>query len=86
MLAAAQPTQVLAGSGLGPDLKLRVPYLIVRRRGKSAQFVTLFQPRSMQASTLSVAATSTEITIRSAAWQDTLSLSETPAYHRQMLH
>jgi len=41
-------TKVVSGFGLGPDLKVPVPYVLLRRRGRSAQFVALMEPFSKQ--------------------------------------
>ena len=42
-------TQVVSGWGLGPDLKIPVPYVLARRRGQCAQFVALMEPFSKEA-------------------------------------
>ncbi|MBL8179478.1 MAG: heparinase II/III family protein [Bryobacterales bacterium] len=37
-------TTVVAGNGLGPNLLQPVPYVMARRKGESARFVTLLEP------------------------------------------
>ena len=41
-------TQVVNGFGLGQDLRIPVPYVLARRRGRSTQFVALMEPSSEQ--------------------------------------
>jgi hypothetical protein len=43
MLGAAG-TSVVTGDGLGPDLRVSVPFTLARRRGREARFVTLLEP------------------------------------------
>ena len=43
MLGAAG-TRVITGEGLGPDLRVPVPFVMVRREGISARFVALYVP------------------------------------------
>ncbi len=40
----ALDTGVMSGFGLGPDLKVPVPYVLARRQGRRTQFVTLLEP------------------------------------------
>jgi hypothetical protein len=37
-------TQVIQGSGLGPDLQQPVPYVMARRKAQATAFVTLLEP------------------------------------------
>ena len=37
-------TTLVTGNGLGPDLQKPVPFVMTRRKGTSALFVTLFEP------------------------------------------
>jgi hypothetical protein len=43
MLGAAD-TRIVTGEGLGPDLRVPVPFVMVRREGTSARFVALYVP------------------------------------------
>jgi hypothetical protein len=43
MLGAAD-TRIVSGEGLGPDLRVPVPFVMVRREGASARFATLYVP------------------------------------------
>jgi hypothetical protein len=84
MLAAGQ-TQTFAGVAPGPNLKVRQPYFIARRHAKDAEFVTLFEPVPDASKILSFSATASEITIRSAAWEDTITRGTEWSYTRKPL-
>jgi hypothetical protein len=43
-MAAAPGTTVVAGEGLGPDLRVPVPFVLVRRTGTAARFVAVYEP------------------------------------------
>ena len=43
MLGAAGTT-VVTGNGLGPDLRVPVPFVMARRKGASAQFISVHEP------------------------------------------
>lgn len=43
-MLAAEGTAVITGLGLGPDLRVPVPYLIARRKAQQARFVALLEP------------------------------------------
>ena len=43
-MQGVRDTTVVAGQGLGPDLLQPVPYVMARRKGRSARFITLFEP------------------------------------------
>ena len=43
-MLGAPDTRVVTGEGLGPDLRVPVPFTLVRREGKSARFVALYLP------------------------------------------
>ena len=40
----APDTTVVVGKGLGPDLLVPVPFVMARRRGREAHFVSLLEP------------------------------------------
>jgi hypothetical protein len=84
MLANGQ-TQAFAGVAPGPNLKLRQPYFIARRHAKDAEFITLFEPVPDAAKIQSLSATPAEITIRSAAWVDTITRGIEWSYTRKPL-
>jgi hypothetical protein len=41
---ASPETTVVTGEGLGPDLRVPVPFVMARRKGASARFVALYEP------------------------------------------
>ncbi len=41
-MAAAPDTRVVTGEGLGPDLRMPVPFVMVRRHGTSAKFEAVY--------------------------------------------
>ncbi len=41
-------TTVLSGQGLGPDLRVPVPFVMARRRGTEAHFIALYEPYTTQ--------------------------------------
>lgn len=43
-MLAAPDTRVVSGEGLGPDLRVPVPFVMVRREGTSARFAALYVP------------------------------------------
>ena len=75
---------VITGLGPGPDLRVKVPYAIVRRHGTSAEFVAVFVPEPAGARSLSVTKDGNGIHIGSSAWTDTIELGTTVAYHRAL--
>jgi len=85
MLAADQPSLVLTGVGPGPDLRVKIPYLIVRRHGAEARFVTVLEPGPDAAKIASVTESGDAVHIRSQKWEDTITLGVKIAYHRTAL-
>lgn len=77
-----QPSQVITGLAPGPDLRVKVPYLIVRRHGAAARFVTVLEPGPDAARIVSVTESGDAVHIRSAKWEDTITLGAKVAYHR----
>ena len=43
-MAGAPETTVVAGNGLGPDLRKPVPFAMARRRGTETRFAALLEP------------------------------------------
>jgi hypothetical protein len=43
-MLGAPETTVVTGQGLGPDLRVPVPFVMARRRGREARFVTVYEP------------------------------------------
>jgi hypothetical protein len=47
-MIGAPATTVLSGQGLGPDLRIPVPFVMARRLGKEAHFAALYEPYTAQ--------------------------------------
>lgn len=85
MLGGDGDSQVFTGLGPGPDLRVKVPYVIVRRHGPSAQFISVLQPGPAAAKIVSVANANGKIHIQAAGWEDTIELGTKVAYHHVTL-
>jgi hypothetical protein len=64
-------TTVVTGLGLGPDLRVPVPFVLARRTGPYARFVTLYEPGTVVTSFTSSGDT---VTVQSAQWRDDISV------------
>jgi len=83
-LLAAPHTEVFRGVGPGPDPRVLVPFVIVRRKGLSAEFVSLLVPS--KGTTPNIAASRKgdgTLTVRGPGWVDTIHLGETLSFHRE---
>jgi hypothetical protein len=76
------PAQVITGLGPGPDLKVKIPYILVRRHAASAKFIALLEPGPAEAKITSITNDNGTIHIRSAKWEDTIELGGKIAYRR----
>jgi hypothetical protein len=63
-------TTVVTGLGLGPDLRVPVPFVLARRTGSSARFIALYEPG---AAVTSFTGSGDTITVQSARWRDEIS-------------
>ena len=86
MLKDTVASQVFTGSGPGPDLRVKISYVIVRRHGTDADFMTLFEPSESAAYKVqSITRQGSQITIRGAGFEDSVLIGEKIDYHRKML-
>jgi hypothetical protein len=85
VLGAASASQVFTGLGLGPDLPVKIPYVMVRRHGAAAEFLAVFEPGPAAAKIVSVNRQNGAIHIRSAKWEDTIEPGASVAYRRVAL-
>jgi hypothetical protein len=65
-------TTVVTGQGLGPDLRVPVPFVLARRSGLSARFVTLYEPG---ATVTSFQSDGDQIIVVSPKWRDEISVA-----------
>jgi hypothetical protein len=81
MLGGEGASQVFTGFGPGPDLRVKIPYAIVRRHGTEAEFVALFEPSAVSALKIqSFTRNGNKLKIRGAAFEDTITLGEKVGY------
>jgi hypothetical protein len=85
ILGSGNVSQVFTGLGPGSNLKVKVPYIIVRRRGVSAKFIVVFEPASSRGQIVSVTNADGKIIIRAPQWEDTIQQGEKIVYHRALL-
>jgi len=78
-------SQVITGLGPGPDLRVKVPYVIVRRHGTAAEFVAVLEPGSGSAKVVGVSEKDGKIVVRSAKWEDTIETGTKVGYKRVAL-
>lgn len=80
--ADGSATQAFIGFGPGPDLRVKVPYLIVRRHGARAKFVTLLEP-GPGPHIVSFTSDSGMIRIKTEKWEDSIELGAKVSYRRK---
>jgi hypothetical protein len=85
VLGGESPMQVFTGLGPGPDLRVKVPYTIVRRHGTSARFIAVLQPGPAAAKIMNITDADGVIHIRTSKWEDTIEPGAAIAYHRVAL-
>ena len=76
---------MITGLGPGPDLRVKVPYVIVRRHGTAAEFVAVLEPGSGSAKVVGVSEKDGKIVVRSAKWEDTIETGTKVGYKRVAL-
>jgi hypothetical protein len=70
----------------GPHPAVKVPFVIVRRRGNDAAFVSLLVPPKGQPSTITVKRREDgTITVRGPHWVDSVTLDNVIRYHRSIV-
>jgi hypothetical protein len=80
------PAEVFQGVAPGPHPAVKVPFVIVRRKGKDAEFISLFVPSKGQRP--NITATKGEdstITVQGPHWVDSVTLGNVIRYHRSMV-
>jgi hypothetical protein len=76
-------TEVFRGVAPGPHPAVKVPFVIVRRKGTDAQFVSLLVPsRGELPAITAMAGEDGTITVRGPKWVDTITLGDVIRYHR----
>ena len=86
MLKGAGASEVFTGTAPGPDLRVKIPYIIVRRHGADAEFVTLFEPsRNDSYKVRSFTQEGNSITIRGAGFEDSVLVGDKINYHHAAL-
>jgi len=86
MLKDTNASQVFTGEGPGPDLRVKIPYIIVRRHGSDADFVTLFEPSENAAYKVqTISQQGNEISIRGVGFQDSVSIGGKIDYRHETL-
>jgi oligo-alginate lyase len=80
------PTEVFQGVAPGPHPSVKVPFVIVRRKGTKAQFISLLVPSEGEASNIT-ARTGEDgtITVQGPKWVDTITMGEVIRYHRSIV-
>jgi hypothetical protein len=71
LMLGAPATTVVTGEGLGPDLRVPVPFVLARRTGTETRFVALYEPGT---SITSFTATGDTIIVQSPQWRDEISV------------
>lgn len=82
VLADGNETRAFTGLGPGPDLRVKVPYVIVRRHGESAKFVTLLEP-GPGLEIVSFTNNNGMIRIKTSKWEDSIELGAKVSYRRK---
>ncbi len=82
MLGDGKASQVFTGVAPSHNLRIKAPYIIVRRHGDSARFVAVLAPGPAAAKIMSITDTNGEIHVRSPKWEDTIVPGAKVAYHR----
>jgi hypothetical protein len=78
-------TEVFAGVAPGPHPAIRVPFIIVRRKGTDAQFISLLVPSKGEAPKITAtAAPDGSITVTGPGWTDTVTLGEKISFTRHV--
>jgi oligo-alginate lyase len=79
------PAEVFLGVAPGPHPAVKVPFVIVRRKGTDAEFISLFVP--FRGHTQTITARTGEdgtITVRGPKWVDTVTLGNVIRYNRSI--
>jgi len=80
------PSEVFHGVAPGPHPAVKVPFVIVRRKGTDAEFISLLIPSRGASQTITATAREDgTITVNSPKWVDTVTLGKVITYHRSIL-
>ena len=82
MLGEGGESKVFTGLAPGPDLRVKVPYVIVRRHGTSAEFIAVLQPGPSRTNRLKVTRDASGIHVKSSEWTDTIEPRTKVTYRR----
>jgi hypothetical protein len=86
MLGDVSASLVFTGTGPGPDLRVKIPYVIVRRHGTDAEFVAIFEPAESEVRKIySINRQGGQFTIRGINFEDVVSIGEMVDLHHQNL-
>lgn len=86
MLKGSGGSQVFTGVGPGPDLRVPITYVIVRRHGLNAEFVTLLEPSANNSYKVqSITRDGNRVTIRGAGFEDQIETDEKIGYRHTLL-
>jgi oligo-alginate lyase len=84
VLGDGTETKAITGVGPGPDLRVKVPYVIVRRHGKNEKFVALMAP-GPGPQIVNFTSEGGVIRIKTAKWEDAIELGAKVSYHRKTI-
>jgi hypothetical protein len=84
VLADGSATQAFTGLGPGPDLRVKVPYLIVRRHTANTRFVTLLEP-GPGPHIVSFTNDGGVIRIKTEKWEDSIEMGAKVNYRRKAI-
>ena len=77
-------SEIFQGVAPGPHPTVKVPFVIVRRKGEDVRYISLFIPSKGNPPVITI---STDpdgtITVHGAKWKDTITLGDSIQYHRK---
>jgi hypothetical protein len=77
-------SEIFQGVAPGPHPAVKVPFVIMRRKGEDVRYISLFVPSKGTPPSIGISADSNgTITVRGAKWKDTITLGDTIQYHRK---
>ena len=78
-----RPTEVFQGVAPGPHPAVKVPLVIVRRKGTDVEFITLLVPSKGEPPKITARpGDGATIVVQGPGWVDTVALGEVIRYHR----
>jgi oligo-alginate lyase len=77
-------SEIFQGVAPGPHPTVKVPFVIMRRKGEDVRYISLFVPSKDTPSAITITADSNgAITVHGAKWKDTITLGDSIQYHRK---